>query len=119
MTEMKTHAGGCHCGAVRYEATSDLTQVVSCNCSICNKRGALWTFLPASRFRLLKGEDAVSDYQFGKKTIHHLFCTTCGVGSFSRGQAPDGQETFAVNVRCLDDVDGSALKPMPFDGKAL
>jgi hypothetical protein len=119
MTETKTHAGGCHCGAVRYEATTDLSQALSCNCSICNKRGALWTFLPAPQFRLLKGEDAVTDYQFGKKTIHHLFCTTCGVGSFSRGKAPNGQEMFAVNVRCLDDVDTSALKLTPFDGKAL
>src|SRR5262245_56508504 len=119
MTETTTHTGGCHCGAVRYEATSDLSQVLSCNCSICNKRGALWAFVPAPQFRLLQGENAVTDYQFGKKTIHHLFCTTCGVGSFSRGETPDGQKMFAVNVRCLDDVDATTLKPTPFDGKAL
>jgi hypothetical protein len=111
--------GGCHCGRVRYEATGDLSQVVNCNCSICMKRGALWTFVKAPRFKLLKGEDALADYQFAKKRIHHLFCPSCGIGSFSRGLAPNGEETFAVNVRCLDDVDVSALKPVPFDGKSL
>jgi hypothetical protein len=111
--------GGCHCGRVRYEATTDLGHVAECNCSICAKRGALWTFVAAPRFKLLKGEDALTDYQFAKKRIHHLFCTACGVGSFSQGQAPNGEETYAVNVRCLDEVDLAALKPVPFDGKSL
>jgi hypothetical protein len=117
MSETKT--GGCHCGQVRYDATVDLSQVLACNCSICMKRGALWTFVPPERFALRAGEDTLADYQFGKKAIHHLFCPHCGVGSFSRGLAPDGKEMIAVNVRCLDGVDVSALTPMPFDGKSI
>lgn len=119
MPESRTYQGGCHCGRVRYEVTSDLVQVVDCNCSICVKRGALWTFAKAADFKLLQGEDALTDYQFGRKRLHHLFCQSCGIGSFSRGQAPNGDETFAVNVTCLDDVDVMALKPVPFDGKKL
>ena len=64
-------------------------------------------------------DDALADYQFGKKKIHHLFCQSCGVGSFSRGLAPNGDETFAINVNCLDDVDAATLKLMPFDGKNM
>ena len=119
MPDPRTYRGGCHCGHVRFEAASDLTQVVSCNCSICMKRGALWTFVTTPQFKIVQGEDALTDYQFGKKRIHHLFCRFCGIGSFSRGLAPNGEETFAINVRCLDDVDVAALKPMPFDGKSL
>ena len=59
------------------------------------KRGALWAFAKAPQFKLVQGEDALTDYQFGKKKIHHLFCNTCGIGSFSRGLAPNGEETFA------------------------
>src|SRR5207253_4410313 len=68
-----------------------------CNCSICKKRGALWAFAPGDKFALRAGDEALTDYQFGKKTIHHLFCAQCGVGAFSRGQTPDGKEVVAIN----------------------
>lgn len=119
MPDPKTYDGGCHCGRVRYQATSDLATVGRCNCSICVKRGALWAFVKAPQFKLLRGEEALTDYQFAKKKIHHLFCQTCGIGSFSQGLAPNGEETFAVNVNCLDDVDVAGLTVTPFDGKSL
>ena len=55
MTEPTTYAGGCHCGRVRYEVKTDLSRVMSCNCSICRKRGALLTFVPAAKFKLVSG----------------------------------------------------------------
>jgi hypothetical protein len=115
MAETKTYQGGCHCGRVRFHATGDFSEVYDCNCSICMKRGALWGFVKAPQFKLEQGEDALHDYQFGKKKIHHLFCQSCGVGSFSRGR----EETFAINVLCLDDIDAAALTRKPFDGKSL
>ncbi len=119
MSEAKEYVGGCHCGAVRYRVQADLSQpVISCNCSICGRSGSLLTFAPASSFQLEKGEDALRDYQFNKKVIHHLFCSTCGVRSFSRGTGPDGKESVAINVRCLDDVDPSSLSVHHYDGKS-
>lgn len=119
MPEMKSYSGGCHCGRVRYEATTDLAQVVSCNCSICTKRGLLLTFVSPQQFELLSGGDALKDYQFASKNIHHLFCSDCGVQSFARGTGPDGSSMVAVNVRCLDDMDLSSLTLTPFEGKSL
>ena len=118
MDEAKTLTGGCHCGNVRYEVTTDLAQVIRCNCSLCSKRGWLLSFVPADQFRLLSGEEALVDYQFNHKVIHHLFCKVCGVESFGRGVGPGGQETVAVNLRCLDDVDLSLLNPVDYDGKS-
>jgi hypothetical protein len=102
-----------------YEVETRLEPVLSCNCSICQKRGALLTFVPAAQFTLLSGEDDLTDYQFNKKIVHHLFCSHCGVGSFAWGTSPDGSAMIAVNVGCLDDVDLAALSPMAFDGKSL
>ncbi len=119
MPEPKTYSGSCHCGRVRYEVDADLSRVMACNCSICRKRGTLLAFTPVDKFRLQQGEDALADYQFNKKIIHHLFCTTCGVGSFARGRGPNGVEMIAINVHCLDDVDANKLKIEPFDGASL
>lgn len=119
MPETKTYAGGCHCGRVRYEATTNLAQVISCNCSICAKHGLLLAFVPGSQFNLVSGEAELADYEFGKKTIRHRFCEACGVESFASGRTPEGVETIAVNVRCLDGVDIDSLTVTPFDGKSL
>jgi hypothetical protein len=119
MADSKNYSGGCHCGQVRYDVTADLSQIMACNCSICTKRGALWVFVSPEHFALRAGTDHLVDYQFHMKKIHHLFCRECGVGAFSRGQKPDGSEMIAINVRCLDGIDVSALKTTPYDGKNI
>lgn len=119
MPEMKTYGGGCHCGRVRFEAATDLAQVLSCNCSICTKRGLLPTFVSPQRFKLLSGGGDLANYQFASKNIHHLFCPDCGVEPFARGTAPDGSEMVAINVRCLDDVDLATLTLTAVDGKSF
>jgi hypothetical protein len=119
MPERRTYTGGCHCGQVRFEVESALEPVINCNCSICQKRGALLTFVPTAQFKIVSGEEELTDYQFNKKIVHHLFCRQCGIGSFARGRGPDGSEMIAINVRCLDDVDIGALTLTPYDGKNL
>jgi hypothetical protein len=119
MADTKNYTGGCHCGEVRFEVTADISSVVSCNCSLCQKRGTLWVFVPPDSFALRAGAEDLKDYQFGKKIIHHLFCAQCGVGAFSRGTSPEGSEIVALNVRCLDDIDIATLEPTPFDGRSM
>jgi hypothetical protein len=116
---MATYTGGCHCGAVRYEVDLDLKGAMTCNCSICSKQGAVLTFVPAGAFRLLSGRDALGDYQFNRKIVHHLFCTTCGIRSFARGTGPDGSEMVAINLRCVDGIDLATLPTQAFDGRSL
>jgi hypothetical protein len=118
MDQTKTYTGGCHCGKVRYEVTAELGKVVSCNCSMCSKKGHLLTFVAAEQFKLLSGEGSVSDYQFNKMNIHHLFCSTCGVSSFTYGTGAKGQKMYSVNARCLDDVSLDKLEIVSVDGKS-
>ena len=117
---LTTHQGGCHCGAVRYHVELDLTQpAITCNCSICLRTGAVLAFVSKPAFTLDQGEDNLSDYQFNHKVIHHLFCKTCGVRSFARGTLPDGTESIAINVRCIDGVELDKLALHPYDGKSI
>lgn len=70
---LRTHAGGCHCGRVRFEvdapATLDVLDVLECNCSICRMTGFLHLIVPASRFRLLTGDDALVEYRFNTGAV--------------------------------------------------
>lgn len=84
---------------------------------MCAKRGWILTFVPTSAFRLLSGEDALTEYTFNSKKIHHLFCSTCGTASFGRGSDQEGNEMISINVRCLDDVDLDSLTVTPYNGK--
>jgi hypothetical protein len=119
MSETTTWTGGCHCGRVRFEADLALEGLKICNCSFCQKRGAIMGFVPEAAFRLLSGGENQAEYQFNKKRIHHTFCPECGIGSYSFGATPSGATMVAVNVRCLDGVDATTLSPALFDGKSL
>ncbi|HEY1381974.1 MAG TPA: GFA family protein [Dongiaceae bacterium] len=100
----KTFRGSCHCGAVRFECDVDLANGSSkCNCSVCRK-GRFWkAIVMANAFRLKQGAEALSEYQFGRHIIHHLFCRHCGIKPFGRANVAElGGEFYAVNLACLD-----------------
>ena len=109
-------AGGCHCGAVRFEAgLPEHPLAQSCNCSICAKTGFVHLIVPESRFRLLRGADALETYTFNTGVARHHFCRVCGVKAFYRPRSnPDG---WSVNARCLDDAETLDIAVEPFDGR--
>lgn len=115
---MENYSGGCQCGAVRYDVKTDLDRTLTCNCSRCGRIGSVLSFTPAGNFNLVSGEGNMTEYTFNKHVIHHMFCSTCGIQSFSRATGPDGSAMVAINARCLDDVDVSSLSPQSYDGRS-
>ena len=69
-----------------------------------------------SEFELLRGKHALTVYTFQTGVAQHAFCSHCGMHGF---YVPRSQpDKITVNARCLDDIDGTALKPTRFfDGK--
>jgi len=109
-------SGGCHCGAVRFEAKLPAKVVAqSCNCSICAMTGFVHVIVPEQRFRLTSGSDDLTTYTFNTGVARHLFCSRCGVKSFYRPRSnPDG---WSVNARCLDGAEGLDIEIEAFDGQ--
>ena len=113
------YLGSCHCGQVAFEVDGELASVVSCNCSMCQRKGTLMWFVPRAALTLLTPPETMATYTFNKHVIQHRFCPTCGIHPFGEGTRPDGQEMAAVNVRCLEGIDLDALKVQHHDGRAL
>jgi hypothetical protein len=125
---MKTYLGSCHCGNVRFELTADIDHVRVCDCSICQRRGALLHRVPAESLRLLTAWEDLCLYQWGTMTARDYFCRTCGILPFRRPSDPTAQELlegverfdgWAVNVRCLEGVDLESLPVRRIHGSRI
>lgn len=110
------HAGGCHCGRVRFEVRAPARiEVAECNCSICAKSGYLHLIVRASDFTLLQGREALTTYRFNTGVAQHHFCSVCGIKSFYVPRShPDG---VSVNARCIDSPTIESMRIVPFDGR--
>ena len=114
---MKTYHGSCHCGAVKFEVDSGLSQIERCTCSICSKKGGLFVRVPDGQFRLLQGENELTRYRFNTEIAQHYFCRRCGIHTF--GHPRSAPELCLINVRCLDDFDleSEDFEVKVFDGR--
>lgn len=101
-------AGGCYCGAIRYEAVGKPFNLTSCHCSICRRTtGApfvAWFTVSRPGFRFVVGEPArfLSTPQ-GQRA----FCGHCGTRlTFEHDGLPD-----EIDVTTLSLDDPEALPP--------
>ena len=97
------HAGGCHCGAVRYRAEIPAGAVVRrCNCSICSMNGVLMVDVPLENLEVTKGADVLALYTFGSHEAKHRFCPKCGILVFH--QTRSDPDKFGLYAATLDGV---------------
>jgi hypothetical protein len=75
--------GGCHCGAIRYEADGEPEHHALCHCVDCRRCSGApmvgWMAFPAEAVRVTQGEAAV--YASSADARRH-FCIQCGTGLF-------------------------------------
>jgi hypothetical protein len=112
---LKTYTGGCHCGAIRFEADIDLAAGTwKCNCTIC-ARNRLWSFeVEPHGLRLLAGADYLRDYSFNDHVAHHYFCKRCGVHPYEFVDLPaENRQYYNVNVNCVEALDMDAVMAAP------
>ncbi|WP_413586035.1 GFA family protein [Bdellovibrio sp. HCB274] len=123
----KTFHGSCHCQKITYEALLDFSKGTGrCNCSFCTKTRNWSIQTKPENFKLLSGEDSLSDYSksgvqnfkigdpMAPYTNHHMFCKNCGTRLFSLGNIPEiGGEYVSISIPTLDETDFKEVMSAP------
>jgi len=113
------YAGSCHCGKVTFEVEGEIKDAMACNCSICIRKGSLLWFVPRDQLNVLSPDGDIGTYTFNKHVIRHRFCRTCGIHPYGEGIDPKGNRIGAVNIRCIEGIDLSAIPVQHFDGRSI
>lgn len=93
--------GGCHCGAIAFEAEVDPSRVAICHCTDCQtlSGSAFRTVVHATRenFRLLRGKpkEYVKTGESGAKRVQ-AFCADCGSPIYSA--APGDSPHYSIRA---------------------
>ena len=113
------HKGSCHCGKVTFEAEGELGAALSCNCSICARKGALLWALPKGQVRFQMKPGDLGEYRFHRHVIGHRFCTTCGIHTHGEDVAETGETSVYINLRCVEGIDLASVPVQHFDGRSF
>jgi hypothetical protein len=97
--------GGCHCGAIRFEAEVDPARATLCHCTDCQNLsgGPYRATVPAAAtgFRLLNGEPRtyIKTADSGAKR-RHAFCGDCGAPIFATSM--ETPQSYSLRLGTLD-----------------
>lgn len=113
------YQGSCHCGKITFEVEGEIESALTCNCSLCQRRGSLLWFVPRDKLTLLTSADDIATYTFNKHLILHHFCNICGIHPFGEADDPNGSSVAAINIRCLENIDLAKIPVQQFDGRSV
>ena len=94
--------GSCHCKDVLIEVEELPPALISCNCSICNRLGALWARYKPEQVTISCHPDATAAYVWGDGFIEFHHCKRCGCATHHRGTEKLAEPRLGVNARMFD-----------------
>ena len=105
----------CHCGVVEAEIKSseNFEKILRCNCSICKRKGAIMSMVSNENFKIIKGKDKLSLYQFHTKVAKHYFCSICGIYTHHNPRSNPSMTGF--NIGCIDSINTFQIKDIKFN----
>lgn len=124
----------CHCGDTRITLSRRPTDAKSCNCSFCERTGAIWGYFQPEEITVETTDQRT--YSAGGMNQHH-FCGRCGMQTW--GESPDWASVYnmdgtpkpgfeagtmptqriaGVNLRLIDDLDWSTVEVEKVDGRS-
>jgi len=108
--------GTCHCGAVTIELPSAPEKATSCNCSICRRLGAVWTYYEFGIVKVTGHPEHTQEYIQGDRTLSTVRCSTCGCTTHWEPLKPEPGARHGVNLRNFDPKLLHSVLVRRFDG---
>ena len=115
--KMPIYQGSCHCGAVTFAIDAAISELTTCDCSLCTRKNALMTKVHESELTVLSGADLLSVYQWNTNRARHFFCSRCGIYTFHRKRA--APDHFGINVLCLEGFDPASVPVRATEGVGM
>jgi hypothetical protein len=122
-------AGGCGCGAVRFELTAPLLAAAYCHCTRCQRRSgtaaSASALITPGSLTFRTGEDRLRAWWAGDG-LEKVFCADCGSAVLARDRASG--EVAVVRLGAIDGdpgvrpsarqfvADAASWEPIPDDG---
>jgi hypothetical protein len=100
----------CHCTAVRLEIGELPDWVLDCNCTLCRRYGAIWSYPKAWQVEIVSGEDATDTYLWGDRGIAFHRCKDCGCVMYMVAAKEDPPFIFGVNARMIPTLDPKSVR---------
>jgi hypothetical protein len=123
-------AGGCLCGAIRFELTEPPRAAGYCHCTRCQRRtgtaASAQAAVDGNALRLVAGAERLRAWRHPDGGWEKCFCPECGAHLFSRD--PDDASRMAIRMSAFDDDPGvrpsyrqfvayaAGWEPIPDDG---
>ena len=66
----------CHCGGVEIQVKTTrkgFEKLMRCNCSLCKRKGYIMTPINPENFKIMKGQNLLTLYQYHTKVAETLF----------------------------------------------
>ncbi len=104
----------CHCGDVKLSTPDLPSDITRCNCSICNRIGAVWAYYPANTVTI--EAKALSTYEWGQKTMQFHRCNKCGCTTHYTSVEDNGYKQIAINTKMSEPDQIKSILIRDFDG---
>lgn len=96
-----TAKGSCLCGAVSFQTTGPLREVIACHCTQCRKQsGHYWASSSSADEDFHLTNDEGLKWYRASDTAARGFCVTCGSTMFWK---PDGESRISFSAGTLDE----------------
>ncbi|RYV01679.1 aldehyde-activating protein [Shewanella sp. OPT22] len=95
------YQGSCLCGTVKFEVHSEISDIIHCHCSLCQKStGSAYAtngFVQTADFKIIQGRSELQHFELRSGRKRH-FCSNCASPIYSSNEAEPSRIRIRLGV---------------------